>query len=247
MESRKLLLISLSLVFLLAFSQAAMALPISSGGETKALSASDKLLGVERIDFIHYAKGKDNAAGKGAKAAPCYKLMGYSWKTRPINYSINTSNPQGLSQSFIVSAISTSAETWDASTSAELFNNSYSIDPSATYGVRDGKNSIAFGPYSNNGVIAIASIWFSNKTKQIVEFDQLYNTYFQWGDATANPALMDLQNIATHELGHAVGLNDIYTQQCSAVTMYGYSSEGEISKRTLEQADITGLRSMYGT
>jgi hypothetical protein len=233
------------LVVLLAFSQAAMAAPVL-GNDQKGLSASDKLLGVERIDFIHYAKGKDNAVEKGAKAAPCYKLMGYSWKVKPVNYAINTSNSQGLSQGFIVSAISTSAETWDDSTSAELFNNTYSIDPSAVYGVMDGKNSIAFGPYNNNGVIAVTSIWFSKVNRQIVEFDQLYNTYFQWGDATANPALMDLQNIATHELGHAVGLNDLYTRQCSTVTMYGYSSEGEISKRTLEQSDITGLRSMYG-
>lgn len=245
MKSGKLMLISLSLIFLLAFSQAVVAAPIL-GSDQKGLSASDRLLGIERIDFIHYAKGKDNATGKGAKAVPCYKLMGYSWKAKPVNYSINTSNSQGLSEDFIVSAISTSAETWDAATSAELFNNSYSIDPSAIYGTRDGKNIIAFGSYSNNGVIAITSIWFSKVNKQIVEFDQLYNTYFQWGDATADPALMDLQNIVTHEFGHAVGLNDLYTKQCSAVTMYGYSSEGETSKRTLEQADITGLRRMYG-
>jgi len=57
---------------------------------------------------------------------------------------------------------------------------------------------------------------------------------------------MDLQNIATHELGHAVGLNDIYSGSCSYVTMYGYSTEGDIGKRTLEQPDITGLQTMYG-
>jgi cytochrome c biogenesis protein CcdA len=62
----------------------------------------------------------------------------------------------------------------------------------------------------------------------------------------ANPALMDLQNIATHELGHAFGMDDIYTDACSSVTMYGYSDNGDISKRTLEQPDITGLRLMYG-
>jgi len=57
---------------------------------------------------------------------------------------------------------------------------------------------------------------------------------------------MDLENIAVHELGHTVGLSDIYSTACSEVTMYGYSTEGETSKRTLEQPDITGLQRMYG-
>ena len=74
----------------------------------------------------------------------------------------------------------------------------------------------------------------------------LFNEHYMWGDAAINPSLMDLQNIATHELGHSIGLGDIYTTTCSAVTMFGYSDNGETSKRTLEQPDITGLQKMYG-
>jgi predicted Zn-dependent protease len=197
---------------------------------------------IERIDFIHYAK-----PGKGAaKDSSCYSLMGVKWQATPVNYYINPTNPQGLTQTFITSAISTAAETWDATTSKELFNNAYQVDYSARYGTYDGKNSIAFGPYQQNNVIAVTSVWYNKRTKSIVEFDQLYNTYYSWGDATANSALMDLQNIATHELGHAVGLDDIYNSRCTAVTMYGYSDNGETIKRTLEQPDITGLQKMYG-
>jgi len=57
---------------------------------------------------------------------------------------------------------------------------------------------------------------------------------------------MDLKNIATHELGHAVGLSDIYTTTCNTVTMYGYGSIGETQKRDLAEPDITGLQIMYG-
>jgi predicted Zn-dependent protease len=57
---------------------------------------------------------------------------------------------------------------------------------------------------------------------------------------------MDLQNIATHELGHAVGMADIYTTSSQEVTMYGYSTEGETKKRSLETPDIIGLEKMYG-
>jgi len=57
---------------------------------------------------------------------------------------------------------------------------------------------------------------------------------------------MDLQNIATHEIGHGVGLADVYQTACSEVTMYSYSTEGEIIKRTFETPDITGLQKLYG-
>ncbi|MEK6833472.1 MAG: matrixin family metalloprotease [Nanoarchaeota archaeon] len=200
--------------------------------------------GLERVDFIHYAKSVNPA--RPIKTETCYKLMGVKWNTLPVNYVINPTNPQGLSDAFVTSTISTSAETWDYSTQSELFNNAYRTNSSANYGVQDYQNTIDFGDYPNNGVIAVTSVWYTRVGKQIVEFDMRFNTRFNWGDATTNSLLMDLQNIATHELGHAVGLADIYSTTCLAVTMYGYSTEGDTSKRTLETPDITGLQKMYG-
>jgi len=109
--------------------------------------------------------------------------------TLPVNYAVNPANPDGLEENFVTSAFSESAETWDASTSSELFNNAYAVDPSATYGVQDYKNSIAFGVYPQSGVIAVTSVWYTRIGKQIVEFDQLYNTNFNWGDSTTTSEL----------------------------------------------------------
>lgn len=199
--------------------------------------------GLERVDFIHYAK-PFGAVKPGTNA--CYKLLGVKWLALPVSYFINPGNPYGLSADFIGNAFSTAAETWDAVTSKELFADTYTLDSSAYYGTRDYKNAVSFGSYNDPNVIAVTSVWYTRVGKQIVEFDQLYNTGFVWGDAAADPSLMDLQNIATHELGHAVGLGDVYTSSCSAVTMYGYSSEGDLAKRTLEQPDVLGLQKMYG-
>ena len=202
----------------------------------------------EKVTFIHYKDGTVKIGGgeKQAKQVICYKLMGVKWTTTPVSYVINPMNPQNMSPDFVTYAISTSAETCDYATSTELFNNEYTVDWEAQYGVRDYNNAIVFGAYPNNGVIAVTSIWYNKRTKQITEFDILFNTYFTWGDAEYDPYVMDLQNIATHELGHGVGLNDIYNSACSTVTMYGYSTEGETQKRTLEQPDVTGLQKMYG-
>ena len=57
---------------------------------------------------------------------------------------------------------------------------------------------------------------------------------------------MDLQNIATHEFGHGLGLGDIYIDDCSEFTMYGYSYNGDTDNRSLEDPDITGLWELYG-
>lgn len=208
------------------------------------LNAKDKELGIERIDFIHHAKAQN--AAKPAKNSACYKLFGAKWPALPVAYVINPSNQQNLPDAFVTSAISAAAETWDASTSAELMNNTYLINSSVQYGIRNSQNAIVFGDYPSSNVIAVTSIWYSKKTKQIYEFDIKFNTMYSWGDATANASVMDLQNIATHELGHGVGLDDIYLSSCSAVTMYGYSDYGETQERTLEQPDINGLQALYG-
>ncbi|MFH1210899.1 MAG: matrixin family metalloprotease [archaeon] len=201
---------------------------------------------LDKITFIHYKDGTAKIAGNTAKGAACYKLMGVKWNTLPVNYAINPTNGDGLPEGFVTEAISTAAETWDYATSAEIFNDAYSVNYTAQYGIQNYQNAIAFGYNLDTNVIAVTSIWYTRVGKRIVEFDMLFNDQYAWGDATTNTAAMDLQNIATHELGHGVGLGDIYSSACSTVTMYGYSNYGETSKRTLETPDITGLQKMYG-
>lgn len=199
---------------------------------------------LERVDFIHYAKPTKPGGGKG-RPRTCYKLLGLKWKTLPVSYVINPSNPNGLTDGTVTRAISTGAETWDNATSSELFSSGYTVSHTAAYGVQDYENAVVFGDYPNNNAIAVTSIWFTRKGKQIVEFDMILNTRFTWGDASSNPSVMDIENIACHEFGHSIGLDDIYSDSCSHVTMYGYSDYGETQKRTLEQADKTGVQSLY--
>ena len=242
MEAKLNTLISVLVISILLFSVTAVAALANDDVKDKSPVMKDP--DIERIDLVHYLK--PNSPGKPAKTETCYKLLGVKWTSLPVSYAINPANPQGLPEGFVTGAVSAAAETWDAATSSELFSNVYTVDYSVQYGVRDNKNAISFGDYPDNRTIAVTSYWYSKRTKQILEFDVLFSTRYAWGDATVNPAVMDLQNIATHELGHGVGLNDIYSLACSAVTMYGYSDNGETQKRTLEQPDKTGLQKMYG-
>ncbi len=207
----------------------------------------DPARGIAKAEFIH----RDSDNQKNVIAGTFVPGSGTCWGTFatwntsiPVSYVINPTNSQGLDATFVTSAISTSAETWDNVTSKELFNNTYVIDSHAKYGRLDGKNSIVFGKASP-GIIAVTSTWYHVDTGQIIEFDMKFNTYYHWGNADLNSKVMDLQDIATHELGHSVGMKDVYDASCSNVTMYGYGSAGETYKRTLEPADIEGLLSLY--
>lgn len=229
-------------VAILALSGVAVAISNQGADKTKAPD-------LEKIEFIHWKKdfAKPEAA-KAPKPPSCYKFLTptkIKWKVLPVNYEINPTNPQNIEENFITSTVFSSAETWDAATSKELMNDTYTIDYGAAYGVQNYENAVVFGNYPTAGVIAVTAVWYNPAAKAIVEFDVMFDTDWSWGDAATDATKMDLQNIATHELGHGVGLADVYESACSEATMYGYSNYGETKKRTLELPDITGLQKLY--
>ena len=73
-----------------------------------------------------------------------------------------------------------------------------------------------------------------------------FNTWCPWAifpnspDCQSSPDAYDLQNIATHEIGHWIGLNDLFDDSDKDLTMYGFGAGGEVKKRTLGQGDISG-------
>ena len=229
--------------------------------------------GLEKIMFIHYKKdfarpsaecGNDVCEkGENAKKCPadcgadngneesaCYAFLGAKWKDLPVNYVIDPDNLNGLTEEFITNSMFLGAKEWDNNTSADLFG-SYAIDYDSSWDsdAPDGRNELLFGNYQESGVIGVTVIWgyFRGKpsNRKIVEFDILFDTDFTWGDGALNSGVMDLQNIATHELGHGVGLADLYDTVCVAQTMYGYSDYGEITKRNLDTGDIAGIQELY--
>ena len=222
---------------------------------------SSKAPTLEKIIFIHWWKGNVSRSDIARVPKPplCYKFLTptkIKWNQLPVNYVINPTNAPYLSENLICSTVTNSGETWDGVTGKELFTDYTAclIDYTATYGVQNYKNAIVFGNYPTIGVIAVTTVWYNPATKSIVEFYIMFDTDWRWGDAEATPtvdsndstAVMDLQNIAIHELGHGVGLADVYESACSVVTMYGYSNYEETQKRTLELSDIIGLQTLYG-
>jgi len=110
---------------------------------------------------------------------------------------------------------------------------------------RDGCNTMVWGNYPTSGVIAVTILWYIPNLA-IVEFDIVFDIDYAWGDASITRDVMDVQNIATHELGHGAGLDDLYEAPAYRETMYGYSAFEEILKRDLYKGDKQGITKLYG-
>jgi len=212
---------------------------------------------IQQRIFIHFAKPNPAKPKPPSGETGYYKLLGAKWKSFPVPIEVNPSNPDNLDETFVLTAIHTAAEEWDdgaysnwGGVSPNLFEVS-AIFSTKTYDdlawtsdKLDHKNTIVWGNYPTSGVIAVTIVWYNVVTKTILEFDIIFDTDYAWGDATTN--VMDLQNIATHELGHGAGLGDVYQSAAYRETMYGYSTWGETSKRDLYTGDKTGITKLYG-
>ncbi len=205
----------------------------------------------EIIQFTYTIKAdpnyaKPSGAGNGKPTADYQLIFARYQAETPLDLVVYAANDYGLSVDFVLGAITDAAYEWDAATSKQIIN---SVTLAGGFGevVYNNINALFFGDHDDSNVIAQATIWANRITKQIVECDVQFNTDFKWGDGESNSFLMDLQNIATHELGHGFNLADIYDDSKSYLTMYGISYYGDVEKRTLADGDIAGIRKIYGS
>jgi len=240
MKGKRGVLVALLVVALLVM----YVIPASEG------TGSERVL--TKIKLIHYRNGhvkpEHPGGGKTDSGLYTYLSRGMKWRTTE-GFTLNPVNGQGLSNAFVTGAVSAAMAEWE-SHGGDIFGD-LSISYSAAYDedAIDNVNAISFGSYPQSNVIAVTIIWgyFGGPINQreIVETDVLFNTGFTWGDATVDSDYMDLQNIATHEIGHCAGMGDLYSTGAVLETMYGYSTEGETSKRDLYTGDIAGIAKLY--
>ena len=113
----------------------------------------------------------------------------------------------------------------------------------------DGKNIIAWGRTSGTA-LGVTYIRYLSSGGLVVDVDTIMNKKFLWSwsnSATcADTASYDAENILTHELGHWMGLNDMYdVANYREATMYGYGAKGEAKKDTLTTGDKAGAAAIY--
>jgi matrixin len=188
-------------------------------------------------------------------ASTCNEFTnGAKWKSVE-NYWVNASNIRGLDQELVLKNVIYDIEKWEDAADAEIFGsgNKTEIALTADLDSPDGENEVYFADVDSPGAVAITIVWGIFRgppsRRELVEWDQVYDDVdYLWSmgcDGDNCTTEMDFESIATHELGHSIGLNDLYDDKCSDQTMFGYVNFGETKKRSLESGDIFGAYELY--
>ena len=266
------MLVLLALSFLvLSFSTTAVSASVAD--TPQANSRYKQMVLILTMDQWKNSGGSGGSSSE--KVYDYYELLGLAWDVDPtpegnpdfyfpdgVPYVINPSNAPEEAHIEIFMA----SEAWDDSVEPELYNNVYTIDESAEPSTSlwqgpDFVNVFCWRRIRQSGVIAQASIWYDSKAVigeaadyygnpvtlyEIVDVDVIFSTGFKWGIYPDLPSdAMDVRNIATHEIGHSTGLDDLYDGIYSELTIYGYADYQETKKTSLEEGDISGAQSIY--
>ena len=108
--------------------------------------------------------------------------------------------------------------------------------------------TVTWAPYDGDGgVVAVTSVTFVTQTQEIIQANIQLDTDDSWfigqeNTCTGGGNSFDIQNAATHEVGHVLGLDHV---DDGLLTMYPYVTTGETLKRTLGLGDGRGLNNLY--
>ena len=198
---------------------------------------------------VHFNRSEQHIVGCAAPIAEATY-----WK-RSRGYWIHAQNRHAMSDEFVREAYAAAADRWQCALDSVAVVPAGPflgfVDGAMDTSVPTGRNEMAFGSiHGRPGTVAVTISWgvFGGPlaTRHLSEYKLLFDEQqYQWGDGARKRSVMDLQAVATHELGHSLGLDDIYTSACTHVTMFGSSSEGATEKRTLEDEDVAGIQRLY--
>lgn len=217
---------------------------------------------VEGVAFIHYKKAPahkpnhPNNSNGGTTNCYSYLSQGAKWKTVE-DYLVDPTNTRSLTGGSVKSIIANAVAKWEDATDGVvngiigvnmLGNETTGVVDGADSVSPDGKNEVEFGDISHSGAIAVTIVWaiFGGPPsgREIVEWDQVYDDIdFDWS-TTGVAGKMDLDNIATHEIGHSTGMGHP-ENTCTEETMFWMADYGEIKKRDLHAGDIAGINQLY--
>lgn len=113
--------------------------------------------------------------------------------------------------------------------------------PSGKKAGYDGVNLVDFG-HLGGGVLAMNYTWYQGG--HILEVDLRLNRHdYRWTNRPGGKNRYQVANVAAHEIGHQLGLDDLGDPHGS-LTMFGRIGRGETSNTTLGRGDLRGAAAL---
>jgi hypothetical protein len=202
-----------------------------------------------------------------------FRLTGYRWNTLDpqIQLYLNpTDTPAQLTSTSTKDAISAAANTWDDAVASNIFADTTTVivdeskvvdDPFSSTPKKDGYNVHGWDAFGNSFVAL--NRWWTDGTRKdgyyrITESDTWYNLDYDWTTSLTTAqttSKMDLQSVALHELGHCIGMGDIYSTTYGGVLPPSDERTKDFDQvmnlyngpqRKLGKGDIAGAQILYG-
>ena len=172
--------------------------------------------------------------------ASSYNLMGRSWSNAQTTMHSVGGNATDLANNTFVEAMNN----WNNLSDFAFLNVSDYKDPcwNPNYGIIGngwGFTSSACGSAFGSTTIAVTISWFAGS--DMAQAGIVFDINRPWGIFHgSNPAAVDFRRVATHELGHVLGLDHDNTYPALMNTSYSETIE------TPQSDDSNGIREIYG-
>jgi hypothetical protein len=169
-----------------------------------------------------------------------YTIKATKWNTSQVPFYVNTTNLD-VDEAAALAAVQFGAYAWTNQTNA-AFSFVYAGSTNGSSATQNGKNEIFFRDASNGSAIATTYTWSSGSRTidtDIVFWDGGFT--FVTGDSGCSGGMF-IEDIATHEFGHALGLGHSTVGDATMYPSVGYCS---INMRFLAEDDKQGAEYLY--
>jgi hypothetical protein len=173
-----------------------------------------------------------------------YSYGGHRWASADVPYFVNATS-RYLTESQVLAALQAAADNWPSQSGANI-RYSYAGRTSGTSLVNNGINEVFFRNETNGSYAGLTYYWYGSDGS-LIDADTVFyeGQYTLYGGSTGctGSGSIYLEDLATHEFGHALGLH--HSGDTTATMYSGMGTWCSQNWRTLSTDDINGIRAAY--